>query len=139
MDGRMTTLRQTFTIRVARDRAVEALSLAALCGAVVCAGVALGAEIAVGVALLAVRMRPAVAADRYRELRFDGATWKVVGTEGGIIVVEPPVTHLLHRLLVVVEVAAADRSDFLVFSPAANSAEELRRLRVRLRAGGRSW
>ena len=135
----MTSLRQTFTIRVVRDRAVEAVSLAALCGAVVCAGVALGAEIAVAVALLALRMRPAEAADRYRELRFDGETWKVVGVDGGIVVVEPPVTHLLHRTLVVLEVVAADRSDFLVFSPAATPAEDLRRLRVRLRAGGRSW
>ena len=134
----MTSFRQTFTIRVARDRAVEALSLAALCGAVVCAGVALGAEVAGGVALLAVRMRPATATDRYRELRFDGERWRVVGTDGGITAVEPPVAHLVHRVLVVLEVAVAGRPDFLVFSPAATPAEDLRRLRVRLRAGGAS-
>ena len=35
---RMMSLAQTLTIRLARDRAVEALSLVAVCGAVVCAG-----------------------------------------------------------------------------------------------------
>lgn len=135
----MTFLRQVFTIRVARDRAIEALSLAALCGAMVCAGVAGGVEMAGGVALLAVRMRPARAPDRYRELRFDGDAWKVVGTDGGLIAIEPPVVHLAHRALVVVEVAAAGRSDFLVFSPSATPLDDLRRLRVRLRAGGLSW
>ena len=131
----MTLLRQTFAIRVARDRAVEALSLAVLCGAVVCAGVALGPEMAGGVVLLAVRMRPAVPADRYRELRFDGDAWKVVGTDGAVIPAEPPVVHLAHRALVVLEVAAAGRSGFLVFSSLATPADDLRRLRVRLRAG----
>ena len=131
----MTLFRHTFAIRVARDRAVEVISLAALCGAVVCAGVALGPEMAGAVALLAVRMRPPALAERYRELRFDGDTWKVVGTDGGLVAVEPPVVHLAHRALVVLEVAAGGRSEFLVFSPAATPAEELRRLRVRLRAG----
>ena len=134
----MTFFRQTFTIRVVRDRAVEALSFAALCGAVVCAGVALEPEIAGGVALLAVRMRPATAARRCRELRFDGDTWKVVGTDGSVVPVEPPVVHLAHRALVVLEVDASDRPEFLVFSPAATPTEDLRRLRVRLRAGGLS-
>ena len=131
----MSLFRQTFTIRITRDLAVEALSLAALCGAVVCAGVALGPEMAGGVALLAVRMRPRAPADRYRELRFDGEEWKVVGTDGTVVPIEPPVVHLAHRALVVLEVAAGRRSDFLVFSPAATPAEDLRRLRVRLRAG----
>ena len=131
----MTLFRHTFAIRVARDRAVETISLAALCGAVVCAGVALGPEMAVGIALLAVRMRPQAPAERYRELRFDGDAWKVVGTGGVVFAVEPPVVHLAHRALVVLEVAAGGRSDFLVFSPAATPAEDLRRLRVRLRAG----
>ncbi len=131
----MTLFRQMFAIRVARDRAVEAASLVALCGAVVCAGAALGPEMAGGVALLAVRTRPAPPADRYRELRYDGDAWKVVGTDGGIVAVEPPVVHLAHRALVVLEVDARGRSDFLVFSPAATPAEDLRRLRVRLRAG----
>ena len=130
---------QTFAIRIVRDRAVEALSLAAFGGAVVCAGVALGAETAGGIALLVGRMRPATVAGRYCELRFDGETWKVVGTDGGVVAIEPPVVHLAHRLIVVLEVAVADRSDFLVFSPAATPAEDLRRLRVRLRAGGLSW
>ena len=131
----MTLFRHTFAIRVARDRAVEAISLAALCGAVVCAGVALGPETAGGVALLAVRMRPRAPAERYRELRFDGDAWEVTGTDGGVVPVEPPVVHLAHRALVVLEVAAGRRSDFLVFSPAATPADDLRRLRVRLRAG----
>ena len=131
----MTLFRHTFAIRVARDRAVEAISLAALGGAVICAGVALGPEVAGGVAVLAVRMRPRVPAERYRELRFDGDAWAVTGTDGGVVPVEPPVVHLAHRALVVLEVAAGRRSDFLVFSPAATPAEDLRRLRVRLRAG----
>lgn len=131
----MKPFRHKFAIRVARDRAVEAVSLAALCGAVVCAGVALGPEMAGGAALLAVRMRPRAPAERYRELRFDGDAWKVVGTDGGVVPVKPPVVHLAHRALVVLEVAAGGRSDFLVFSPAATPAEDLRRLRVRLRAG----
>lgn len=132
----MTMFRQTFTIRVARDRAVEALSLAAVCGAVVCAGVALGAEWAGVVALLAVRLRPAGAAGRVRELRYDGETWKVVDTAGGVSAIKPPVVHLAHRALVVLEIAAGGRSGFVLFSPAATPAEDLRRLRVRLRAGG---
>ena len=134
----MTIPRQMLTIRVARDRAVEALSLAAICGAVVCAGVALGPEMAAGVALLAMRMRPASPADRYRELRHDGETWKVVGTDGATAPVEPPVVHLAHREVVVLEIADAGRSDFLVFSPAATPSDDLRRLRARLRAGGLS-
>ena len=129
----MTLFWHTFAIRIARDRAVEAISFAALCGAVVCAGVAIGPEMAGAVALLAVRMRSP--AERYRELRFDGDAWRVVDTDGGVFAVEPPVVHLAHRALVVLEVAAGGRSDFLVFSPAATPAEELRRLRVRLRTG----
>ena len=131
----MPHFRQTFTIRIARDRAVEALSLAALCGAVACAGVALGPEMAGGVALLAARMHPPTPANRLSELRFDDEAWKIVGTDGVVVAVEPPVVHVAHRALVVLEVAAGGRSDFLVFSPASTPAEDLRRLRVRLRAG----
>ena len=134
----MTLFQQTFSIRVSRDRVVEAISLAAVCGAVVCAGAALGPETAGGVAVLAARMRPATPADRFRELRFDGDAWKVVDTDGVIVAVAPPVVHLAHRALVVLEVAAGRRSDFLVFSPAATPTDDLRRLRVRLRAGGPS-
>ena len=126
---------QMFTIRIVRDWAVEALSLAALCGAVLCAGLALGPEMAVSVALIAVRTCPPAPSDRLRELRFDGEAWKVVGTDGAVVAVEPPVVHLAHRALVVLEIATAGRSNFLVFSPAATPAEDLRRLRVRLRAG----
>lgn len=129
----------SFAIRIARDRTVEALSLAALCGAVICAGVTLGAETAGGVALLAVWMHPATAVGRYLELRFDGDTWKVVGTDGVVVAIEPPVVHLAHRLIVVLQIAGANRSGFLVFSPAATPADDLRRLRVRLRAEGLSW
>ena len=134
----MTIFQQMFAIRVARDRVVEAVSLAALCGAVVCAGVAFGAETAGVVALLAVRLCPAGVAGRFSELRFDGETWKVVDTGGGVSAIEPPVVHLAHRALVVLEIDAGGRSDFLLFSPAATPAEDLRRLRVRLRAGGLS-
>ena len=134
----MTVLRQTFTIRAARDRAVEALSLGALCGAVICAGVAGGVEAAGGVAALAVRCRAGGAAGRHRELRFDGDIWTAVGADGGVITIEPPVVHLAHRAIIVLEVFASDRSDFLVFSPSATPPDDLRRLRVRLRAGGRS-
>ena len=130
----MTILRRTLAIRVARDRVVEALSLAATCGAVVCAGVALGPEMAGGVALLAMRMHPASPADRYRELRHDGDAWKVVETDGGVTPVEPPIVHLAHRAVVVLEVVDAGRSDFLVFSPATTPSDDMRRLRVRLRA-----
>ena len=134
----MTILRRRLAIRVTRDRVVEALSLAATCGAVVCAGVALGPEMAGGVALLAMRMRPASPADRYRELRHDGDAWKVVGIDGGATPVEPPVVHLAHRAVVVLEVAGAGRSDFLVFSSATTPSDDMRRLRVRLRAAGLS-
>lgn len=127
--------RRTFTIRIARDPAVEALSLAAWCGAVACAGVALGPEMAGGIALAAARLRPPAPADRLRELRFDGEAWKVVGADGVVVAVEPPVVHLAHRALVVLEVVAGGRADFLVFSPVATPEEDLRRLRVRLRAG----
>ena len=135
----MNPFRQAFTIPVVRDRAVEAFSFAALCGAVICAGVALGPETAGGVALLAVRLRPAVPAARYRELRFDGDAWKVVDTAGELIAVEPPVVHLAHPALVVLQIATGKRPGFLVFSPAATPAGDLRRLRVRLRAGRSSW
>ena len=131
----MTLPSQTFTIRVARDRAVEAISVVALCGGAVCAGAALGPEMAGGVALLAARMLPSIPAGQYRELRFDGDAWKVVRTDGVVVAVEPPVAHLVHRALVVLEVAAEGRPDFLVFSPLATPADDLRRLRVRLRAG----
>ena len=130
--------RQVFTIRVARDRAVETLSLAALCGAVICAGAAGGVEMAGSVALLAVRMRPSSAAGRYRELRFDGDAWMVVGVDSGVIAIEPPVVHLAHRMIVVLQVFAASRSDVLVFSRSETPGDDLRRLRVRLRAGGLS-
>ena len=134
----MTLLRQTLTIRVARDRAVEALSLAALCGAMVCAGAAFGPETAAGVALLAVRTRAVSPADRYRELRVDGDAWTVVDADGAVVAAEPPLVHFAHRALVVLEVVAGGRRDFLVFSPAATPVDDLRRLRVRLRAGGSS-
>ena len=126
---------QTFTVRVVRDRAVEVLSLVVICGAVVCAAVAGGVEIAGGIALLAVRMRPARAAARYRELRYDGDAWSLVGIDGDVVAIETPLVHLAHRMVVVLEVAAAGQSDFLVFSPSSTPRDDLRRLRVRLRAG----
>jgi len=135
----MSSFRQTFTIPVVRDRVVEVFSLAALCGAVFCAGLALGPEAAAGVALLAVRMHPVVPAARYRELRFDGDAWKIVDAGGELMAVEPPVVHFTHPALVVLQIAAGPRSGFLVLSPAATPAEDLRRLRVRLRAGRPSW
>ena len=135
----MTGLRQTFVVGVVRDRAVEALSLAVLLGAVACAGLAAGVETGAAVALLAVRMRPAGAAGRYRELRYDGDAWSLAGIDGSVVAIEPPVVHLAHRMVVVLEVAVADRSDFLVFSRSATPWDDLRRLRVRLRAAGLSW
>ena len=131
-------VRQTFTIRVARDWAVEALSLGALCGAVLCAGVAAGVEAAGGVALLALRSSPGRAAGRYHGLRFDGDTWAVVGTDGITIAIDPPVVHFSHRIAIVLEVCASGRSDFLVFTPTATPSDDLRRLRVHLRAEGLS-
>lgn len=135
----MTGLRQTFVVGVVRDRAVEALSLVVLFGAVVCAWLAVGVETGAAIALLAVRMRPAGAAGRYRELRYDGGAWSLVGLDGGVVAIEPPVVHLAHRMVVVLEVAVANRSDFLVFSRSVTPWDDLRRLRVRLRAAGLSW
>ena len=134
----MTVLRQAFTIRVIRDRAVEALSLGVFCGAVICAGVAGGVELAGGVVLLAVRFRPGRAAGRYRELRFNGDAWTAVGADGGVVALDPPVVHLAHRAIIVLEILDSGRSDFLVFTPSATPRDDLRRLRVRLRAGGLS-
>ena len=134
----MIVSRPTLVMGVARDRALETLSLAVLCGAVACAGMAVGVEIAGGIALLAVRMHPTRAAGRYREFRHDGVAWSLVRTDGGVVSIEPPVVHLVHRMIVVLEVAVLDRSDFLVFSAFATPRDDLRRLRVRLRAGGLS-
>ena len=133
----MTVLRQTFTIRVTRDRVIDLLSLGALCGAVICAGIAGGIEAAGGVAVLAARTAPGRAPGRYRELRFDGDAWSAVA-DSGLVAVEPPVVHLAHRAVVVLEVSASGRSDVLLFSRASTPADDLRRLRARLRAGSRS-
>ena len=92
----MVIVRRTFTIRVARDWAVEALSLGAICGAVLCAGVVAGVEAAGGVALLAVRSSPGRAGGRYRGLRFGGDIWAVFGADGMPIVIDPPVVHFSH-------------------------------------------
>ena len=134
----MAALRQSFTIRVTRDRVIDLLSLGALCGAVICAGIAGGIEAAGGVAVLAARMAPGRAAGRYRELRFDGDAWSAVVADSGLVAVEPPVVHLAHRAVIVLEVVASGRSDILLFSRASTPADDLRRLRVRLRAGGLS-
>ena len=130
----MAALRQSFMIRVTRDRVIELLSLGALCGAVICAGIAGGIEAAGGVAVLAARMAPGRAPGRYRELRFDGDAWSAVA-DSGLVAVEPPVVHLAHRAVVVLEVSASGRSDVLLFSRASTPADDLRRLRARLRAG----
>ena len=134
----MAILRRTFTIRITRDRAVETLSLAALCGAVICAGVAGGVEAAGAVALLAVRTSPESAAGRYRGLRFDDGTWTMIGAGGVPTAVDPPVVHVSLRGLVVLEVFTFGRPEFLVFTPSAVPPCDLRRLRVHLRAGGLS-
>lgn len=135
----MTGLHQTFAVAVARDRAVEVLSLVVLFGAVVSAGLAIGVEIGAAIALFAVRTRPAGAAGRHRELRYDGDAWSLVGIDGSVVAIEPPVVHLAHRMVVVLEVVVADRSEFLVFSRSVTPWDDLRRLRVRLRAAGLSW
>ena len=131
----MAALRQSFTIRVTRDRVIDLLSLGALCGAVICAGIAGGVEAAGGVAVLAARMAPGRVAGRYRELRFDGDAWTAVVADTGLAAVEPPVVHFAHRAVVVLEVSASGRSDILLFSRATTPADDLRRLRARLRAG----
>ena len=135
----VTVLRRAFGVGIVRDRAMEALSLAVLCGAVVSAGVAVGVEIAGGVAVFATRMRLAGTDGRYHEIRHDGDRWTLVCVDGGVVAIEPPVVHFAHRLVVVLEVAVGNRTDFLVFSPFATPPDDLRRLRVRLRAGGLSW
>lgn len=134
----MAALRQSFTIRVARDRVIGLLSLGALGGAVICAGIAGGIEAAGAVAVLAARMAPGKAAGRYRELRFDGDAWTAVVADTGLAAVEPPVVHFAHRAVVVLEVSASGRSDIVLFSRASTPADDLRRLRARLRAGGLS-
>ena len=137
----MDVFRRAFTIPIVRDRAVEALSLGAICGAVLCAGIAGGVEAAGAVAVLAVRMWPrhvAGRSGRCRELRFNGDAWTVAGTDGAVAAIEPPVPHLVHRALVVLEISGPSRPGYLVFSPAATAPDDLRRLRVCLRAGGLS-
>ena len=114
------------------------MSLGALCGAVICAGIAGGIEAAGGVAVLAARMAPCRAAGRCRELRFDGDSWTAVVADTGLAAVEPPVVHLAHRAVVVLEISASDRSEFLLFARTSTPADDLRRLRARLRAEGLS-
>ena len=130
----MDAFRRAFTIPIVRDRAVEALSLGVICGAVLCAGVAGGVE-AAGAAVLAVRTWPRYVAGRFRELRFDGDAWAVAGAGGAVTAIEPPVPHLVHRALVVLEISGSARPGFVVFSPVGTSPDDLRRLRACLRAG----
>ena len=132
------TNRRTLAIPVIRDRAVEALSLGVICGAALCAGVVGGVEAAGAVAVLAMRTRPWRAHGRIRELRFDGEGWTVAGADGAVTAIEPPVAHLAHRVLVVLEISGPRHTGFLAFSPAATAPDDLRRLRVCLRAGGLS-
>ena len=134
----MDAFRRVVTIPIVHDRAVEALSLGAICGAVLCAGVAGGVEAAGAVAVLAVRMCPRRAAGRYRMLRFNGETWTMLGVDAAVTAVDPPVAHLVHRSLVVLEISGPGRSDFLVFTPGATASDDLRRLRVCLRSEGLS-
>lgn len=132
------TNRRTLAIPVIRDRAVEALSLGVICGAALCAGVVGGVEAAGAVAVLAMRTRPWRAHGRIREIRFDGEGWTVAGADGAVTAIEPPVAHLAHRALVVLEISGPHHTGFLAFSPAATAPDDLRRLRVCLRAGGLS-
>ena len=134
----MAALRQSFTIRVTRDRVIDLLSLGALGGAVICAGLAGGVEVAGGVAVLAARMSRGAASGRCRELRFDGDAWTAVVADTGLAAIDPPVVHFAHRAVVVLEISASGRSDIVLFSRASTPADELRRLRARLRAGGLS-
>ena len=135
----MDVLRRAFTIPIVRDRAVEALSFGAVCGAVFCAGVTGGVEAAGAAAVLAVRVRPRRPTGRCRELRFDGERWTVTGADGAVAVIDPPVAHLVHRILVVLEISGpGKRPGFLVFSPAATASGDLRWLRACLRARGLS-
>ena len=102
-------------------------------------GIAGGVEVAGGVALLAARLRTGADPGRYRELRFDGdGAWAVVGHDSGAIAIEPPVVHVSHRAVVVLEVVDAGMRDFLVFTPFSTATADLRRLRVLLRSTGLS-
>ena len=130
---------QMFAVGVARDRGVEALSLAVLCGAVACAGGWRSASRSPGSSRCSRRgcgrrERPAGIA-RSGTMATPGRWW---ASTAGVVEIEPPVVHLAHRMVVVLEVAAAGRADFLVFSSSATPRDDLRRLRVRLRAGGLS-
>ena len=127
--------RQTFTIRVAHDRAIDVLTLCAMCGAVICSGIAGGVEAAGAVALLAARLHPARGPLAFDALRFGADdAWAVVGEGCGVTAIEPPVVHVSHRAIVVLEVSVPGKSEFVVFTSSATAPDELRRLRALLRS-----
>ena len=106
-----------------------------MCGAVVCSGIAGGAEAAGGVALLAARLLSARDPPAFDALRFDtDDAWAVVGETFGIAAIDPPVVHVSHRDVVVLEISVLGKSEFLVFTSRAATPDELRRLRVLLRS-----
>ena len=126
---------RTFTVRITHDRVLDVLSLCATCGAVVCSGIAGGVEAAGGVALLAARAIPARGRPAFDTLRFGADdAWAVVGEQCGVTTIEPPVVHVSHRAIVVVEVSVLGKSEFLVFTASATEPDELRRLRALLRS-----
>ena len=130
-----TFTRQIFTVGITHDRTLDALALCATCGAVICAAIAGGVEVAGGVALIAARVVPPRIRPAFDALRFgaDGA-WAVVGEHCGVAPIDPPVVHVSHRAVVVLEVCALGKSDVLVFTASATAPDELRRLRALLRS-----
>ena len=126
---------QTFTVRIAHDRTLDALTLCATCGAVICSGIAGGIEVAGGIALIAARVMPPRRGPAFDALRFgtDDA-WAVVGEHCGVTPIDPPVVHVSHRAIVVLEVRTLGTSEFLVFTASATVPDELRRLRALLRS-----
>lgn len=127
--------RQTFSIPITHDRVLDVLALCAMGGAVVCSGIAGGVEAAGGIALLAARLLPARGPLAFDALRFGADdAWAVVGEACGIAAIEPPVVHVSHRDVVVLEVSMLGKREFVVFTSRATAPDELRRLRVLLRS-----
>ena len=127
--------RQTFTVRIARDRTLDMLALCATCGAVVCSAIAGGVEAAGGAALIAARAMPPRSRPAFDALRFgadDG--WAVVGEHCGVTPIDLPVVHVSHRAIVVLEVSALGNCEYLIFTASATVPDELRRLRALLRS-----
>lgn len=127
--------RQTLTVRVSHDRTLDVLTLCATCGAVICSAIAGGIEAAGGVALIAARLMQPGSRPAFDALRFGADdAWAVIGEHCGVAPIDPPVVHVSHRAIVVLEVSALGNCEFLVFTASATVPHELRRLRALLRS-----